>query len=291
MQLSWKWMAYWLQQAKINIICPSLVILPLSVTHSACKWASPVLLHLLSLNSALLSNLVHKYPHKLTEWPHLPSLGFHWIMSPPFTYQRPWSACSSVLCQCILIAKWCYGAVSPPFPIPTMVLCISLLLIFLMLPFISFSVPVSIKLLSTNPRFTSNTLPSPSALPSWSLILLKLQLSVKCYTTTFCPQRQWLTGMPLTGGWYLAAIKYLTIAPCFCHPTHTSVQFTDVLLGFLFSEVLWSIYLCRREKETQICKAKASNFLVRVGRSTAASKHSPTEVSDAVSNNYDKKLS
>ena len=48
--------------------------------------------------------------------------------------------------------------------------------------------------------------------------------------------------------------------------------------------------MCRREKETLIGKAKVSNFPVRVGRWAAISKHSPTEVSDAVSNNCDKKL-
>lgn len=117
----------------------------------------------------------------------------------------------------ILIAKQCSRAGSHAVPQGWLYFAIlpshspyiflpSPLLFFLTLPFISFSVTVPIKLRSTNSKFIRDTLSPPSALPSWSLILLKLfKLSVKCYATTFCLQRQGLTEVWITGGWYLVA--------------------------------------------------------------------------------------
>lgn len=297
MQLSSKWMAYWLQQAKTNSICPSLVILPPSVTRSAPKWASPALLHLLSLRSALLPNPVHKYPHKLTGWLHLstesrplhPHAGAHAEETCP----------DSCPVSGILIAKRCHRAGSHAVPQGWLYFTIlpslshysflpSPLLFFLTLPFVSFSVTVPIRLHSTNSRFIRDTLSPPSALPSWSLILLKLfKLSVKCYATTFCPQRQGLTEVWITGGWYLAANSSVEVLLLLSDTHLCSVHWSP--WSSLFRSVME--YLSAEErKKALICKAKASNFPVRVGRSAAVSKHSPTEISDAVSNNCDKKL-
>lgn len=120
MQLVPKQMAHWLKQAKTNIICMSLVILPPSVTHSAHKVTQPCtfLLRFLSLNTALFSHPAHKHPYEFTEWHHLSPLGFHWIM--PFCLlprdaEMLRSASTPVLCQGILIAEQRYRADSHTF--------------------------------------------------------------------------------------------------------------------------------------------------------------------------------
>lgn len=212
-------MAYWLQQAKTNIICPSLVILPPSVTHSTHKWPSPALFFsICSLLTVLFSPT--QATNTLTSLLNLSPLGFHWITSLPSASQRPcWDLPVSLSC---VRASWLLNSatgrtvtlfvragytLSTPFPIPSTDFCIFLLLFFLMLPFISFSVTVFIQLLSTMARFIRDTLSSPLALLSWSLLLLKLfKLHIKCYGIIFCPWRQRLTGVWITKGWYLAAI-------------------------------------------------------------------------------------
>lgn len=171
------------------------------------------------LSSALLFNLVDRYPHKLTEWPCPFPLGFHWTMSPPSTCQRSCWGDLPVLSRVreswllnsatgqtvtLLLRAGCTSSSS--LPTPTVVFCISFWLFFLMLRFISFSAIIAIMLHSTNARLIRDTLSSPSALPSWSLSLLKLfKLSAKCYAITFWPHQQGLTQVWITGGWYLAA--------------------------------------------------------------------------------------
>lgn len=165
MRLSSKQMAYWLQQAKTNIICPSLVILPPSVTHS---WAIPALLFsICSLLIVLFSPT--RSTNILTNWLNGPifppqvsieSCPLHPltrdhaeeiclyscpVSGHPDSYTVPQGSQSHCSPGLVILCR-------PPFPIPTIVFCISLLLIFPTLPFITCSVTVSIKSLSTNAR-------------------------------------------------------------------------------------------------------------------------------------------
>lgn len=101
MQLLSKQVAYWLQQAKGNIICPSLVILPPPVTHSAHKWAnfsSPlIVLFSPTWSTNILVNWLNGLISPL--WVSIVLCQFHLLPRDPAE-----DICTPVLCQGIFVA-------------------------------------------------------------------------------------------------------------------------------------------------------------------------------------------